>query len=92
MIMSFKHKGLELFFSKGSTAKINKNHANKLRLVMAKLNTSFSIDDMNFPGSNLHPLKGEKKGYWAVSINGNWRVTFRFENENAYDVNYIDYH
>ena len=77
---------------RGSSAKINRNHAKKLRLVLAKLNTSFYIEDMNFPGSNLHPLKGNKKGFWAVSISGNWRIVFRFENENAYDVDYIDYH
>jgi len=82
MIMNFKHKGLELFFLNGSTARINRNHAN----------TSVSVDDMNFPGSNLHPLKGKKRGYWAISISGNWRIIFRFEKENAYDVNYIDYH
>ncbi len=92
MIFNFKHKGLEAFFLKGSTAKINRNHANKLRLVLAKLNTSMSINDMNFPGSNLHPLKGEKKGYWAINISGNWRIIFRFDNENAYDVDYVDYH
>jgi proteic killer suppression protein len=47
---------------------------------------------MNFPGSNLHPLKGKKREYWAISISGNWRIIFRFEKENAYDVDYIDYH
>ncbi len=92
MIKTFKHKGLELFFRKGNAAKINAKHIAKLRLVIAKLNTSVSIHDMNFPGSNLHLLKGEKKGFWAVTINGNWRIIFRFENENAYDVDYLDYH
>jgi proteic killer suppression protein len=92
MIKTFKHKGLERFFLKGTTAKINASHIKRLRLVIGKLNTSVSINDMDFPGSNLHPLKGEKKGSWAVSISGNWRVTFRFDNENAYDVDYLDYH
>ncbi len=92
MIKTFKHKGLQQFFLKGSIGKINANHVTKLRLVLAKLNTSVSINDMNFPGSNLHSLKGEKKGRWAVSINGNWRVEFSFENENAYNVDYLDYH
>ena len=92
MIRNFKNKGLELFFLNGSTAKINRNHASKLRLVLAKLHTSASVGDMNFPGSNLHPLKGGKRGCWAVSISGNWRVIFRFDNENAYDVDYVDYH
>lgn len=92
MIRNFKHKGLEAFFLTGSISRINGNHAKKLRLVLAKLNTSLSASDMNFPGSNLHPLKGNKKEFWAVSINGNWRVAFRFENENAFDVDYLDYH
>ncbi len=92
MIINFKHKGLEQFFLKGKSAKINPKHMTKLRLIIAKLNTSVDIQDMDFPGSNLHPLKGDKKDYWSVKVNGNWRVIFRFKNENAYDVDYIDYH
>ena len=60
--------------------------------MLAKLHTTVSVGDMNFPGANLHPLKGKKRGYWAVSISGNWRIIFRFEKENAYDVDYVDYH
>lgn len=92
MIINFKNKGLEQFFLKGKSAKINPKHMTKLRLIIAKLNTSIDIQDMDFPGSNLHPLKGDKKDYWSVKINGNWRVIFRFNNENAYDVDYVDYH
>lgn len=92
MIINFKHKGLEQFFLKGKSAKINPKHVIKLRLIIAKLHTSMDIKDMGFPGSNLHSLKGDKKDYWSVSVNGNWRVIFRFKNENAYDVDYIDYH
>jgi len=92
MIINFKHKGLEQFFLKGKSAKINSKHMTKLRLIIAKLHTSVNIRDMDFPGSNLHPLKGDKKDCWSVSVNGNWRVIFRFKNENAYDVDYVDYH
>ena len=92
MIINFKHKGLEQFFLKGKSAKINPKHMTKLRFIVAKLHTSVDIKDMDFPGSNLHPLKGDKKDYWSVSVNGNWRVIFRFKNENAYDVDYVDYH
>lgn len=92
MIRNFKHKGLQIFFNSGNTAKIKRSHANKLKLILAKLNTSIHINDMDFPGSGLHPLKGEKKGFWSVSVNGNWRVIFRFEREDAYDVDYLDYH
>ena len=92
MIATFKNKGLQALFLTGSSAKVHQNHVKKLRLVLAKLNTVTHVSDMNFPGSGLHQLSGEKEGFWAVSINGNWRLIFRFENENAYDIDYLDYH
>ncbi len=92
MIRNFKHKGLQAFFEEGRLAKIRVSHAKRLRLILAKLNTSISVKDMDFPGSNLHPLKGNMKGVWSVSVSGNWRVVFKFEQENAYDVDYMDYH
>ena len=90
--MTFKHKGLQSFFLDGNSAKIQQSHAKKLRLCLAKLNTAVSVLDMNFPGSGLHPLKGDLKKFWSVTVNGNWRLIFRFENENVYDVDYCDYH
>ena len=81
-----------MLFLDGKSAKIQSNHIKKLRLILAKLNTVTHVSDMNFPGSGLHQLKGNRKGFWAVSVSGNWRIIFRFENENAYDVNYLDYH
>jgi len=92
MIRTFKNKGLQAFFEHGTLAKIKATHAKRLRLILAKLNTSTSVSDMNFPGSNLHMLKGEMQGFWAVDVNGNWRVTFRFEKEDVYQVDYVDYH
>ncbi len=81
-----------MFFLNGENAKIQQSHVKKLRLILAKLNTVTCISDMNFPGSGLHKLRGEKEGFWAISVNGNWRLVFRFEDENVYDVDYLDYH
>lgn len=92
MIRTFKHKGLQAFFETGITAKLKASHVKKLRLILAKLHASVQVEDMNFPGSNLHPLKGNRQGFWSVDVSGNWRVIFKFENEKAYDVDYVDYH
>ncbi|MEE9167000.1 MAG: type II toxin-antitoxin system RelE/ParE family toxin [Candidatus Neomarinimicrobiota bacterium] len=92
MILSFKHKGLRKFFETGSMADIQAAHAKRLRLMLAALDTAANIDDMNIPGFNLHQLKGGRKGIWSISVSGNWRVTFKFENGNAHIVNYEDYH
>ncbi len=92
MIVSFKHKGLERFYTQGSLGGIQAKHKKKLRMQPAALNTAQVIEDMNIPGYRLHPLKGERKGFWAISVSGNWRLTFRFENENVTILNYEDYH
>ena len=92
MIISFKHKGLQKFYESGSTAGIQNVHKTKLRMILAALNSTQEIDDMNIPGYKLHLLKGKLKGLWSVTVNGNWRVTFKFENGNIYIVNYEDYH
>ncbi len=73
-------------------ADIQAAHAKRLRLMLAALDTAANIDDMNIPGFNLHQLKGGRKGIWSISVSGNWRVTFKFENGNAHIVNYEDYH
>ena len=92
MIKSFNHKGLERFFTKGSKAGIQANHAAKLRMQLAALHTAMDINDMRLPGWRLHSLAGGRKDTWSIWVNGNWRVTFVFENGNAYIVNYEDYH
>ncbi|MBS0430819.1 MAG: type II toxin-antitoxin system RelE/ParE family toxin [Proteobacteria bacterium] len=92
MILSFRHKGLERFFRTGSTAGIQAKHAKRLRLILAQLDQAATIADMVLPGFALHPLKGERKGTWAVTVQANWRITFRYENGNAEVVNYEDYH
>ncbi len=92
MIKSFKHKGLQKFFETGSLVGIQANHANRLRMQLAALNTAQTIEDMDVPGFRLHPLKGERQGIWSITVNGNWRVTFEFSEGHAYIVNYEDYH
>ena len=92
MIQSFRHRGLERFFSTGSTAGIQPNHAGRLRLILTALNQATNIPDMNLPGLRLHPLRGDRRGFWAVSVSGNWRVIFRFEDGDAFHVDLIDYH
>ncbi len=92
MIRSFAHKGLQKFFETGSTAGIQPKHEEKLERILAALDAADDIKNMNAPTFRLHPLKGNKKGLWSVTVNGNWRVVFRFENGDAYVVNYMDYH
>jgi proteic killer suppression protein len=92
MIKNFNHKGLETFFGSGSTAGIQAKHAVKLNIQLTTLNFASIVQDMNVPGWNLHPLKGNMKGHYAVKVNGNWRLTFKFEDGYAYIVDYQDYH
>lgn len=92
MILSFKHKGLERFYNTGAKSGIIANQANKLRLILARLDASTNAQDMNLPGLYLHKLTGNRSGIWSVKVNANWRVTFKFVGENAELVDYEDYH
>jgi len=92
MIISFKHKGLKHFYETGSTSGIQPAHEPRLRLQLIALDTAVRLEDMDLPGFRLHPLKGPRKGLWAISVSGHWRLTFRFADGNAYIVNYEDYH
>ena len=92
MIKSFRHKGLERFFLTGNASGIQAKHAKRLHLILAQLDQARVIGDMNFPGAALHALKGDRKGIWSVTVQANWRITFRFEHGDAELVNYEDYH
>ena len=92
MIKSFRHRGLEKFFTTGSKAGIQAQHAKRLSLILGRLHASTSPFDMNLPGLRLHELTGNRKGTWSVTVSGNWRITFLFESENAVLVDYEDYH
>lgn len=92
MIKSFVHKGLALFFNTGNTKGIQAQHAKKLRNLLAMLDSATVVDDLNAPGTRLHKLHGNLADLWAVDVSGNWRIVFRFEDGDAYVVNYCDYH
>ena len=92
MIKEFKHKGLEKFFYSGSKGGIKPEHADKLARLLDRLHAAHDIKDMNYPGSGLHKLTGDKKGQYSVKVSGNWRVFFEFLNGDAYVVDYDDYH
>lgn len=94
MIVSFKHKGLERFFRKGDSSKLNQAHLPKIRKILAQLNAAQQVKDVDVPGWDLHPLKGNLKEHWSVKVNGNYRITFIFMEEKVevLDINYLDYH
>jgi proteic killer suppression protein len=92
MILRIRHKGLERLYADGNVRGIRAQHAKRLRMILAALATAKVPSDMNLPGLRLHPLTGARKGQWAVSVAGNWRVVFEFDGENATNVDLLDYH
>jgi toxin HigB-1 len=92
VIRSFAHKGLRKFFESGSNAGVRPEHNKRLRLILGVLNAAVTIQDVSLPGLGLHQLTGSLSGFWAVSVSGNWRVIFRFEDGKALNVDYVDYH
>ncbi len=92
MIKSFRHKGLRRPYETGSTSGVQASHAKRLRMQLAALDTAKAVDDMDIPGFRLHPLKGAMRGRWSISVNGNWRMMFEFQDGNAYVLDYEDYH
>lgn len=92
MIVSWKHKGLRVFYETGSTKGINADHANRLRRVLLILNSASHWSDLELPGWRFHRLKGDLVDYWSVSISGNWRIIFRMFDGQVELVDYLDYH
>jgi len=90
--VSIKHKGLRTLFETGKATGIQPNHARRLRMQLAALDTAQVIDDMDLPGFRLHALKGQLAGRWSITVSENWRLTFEFREGNAYVVDYEDYH
>ncbi len=92
MIAGFRHKGLKLYYEKGDASKLQPKHVAKIRLILTRLEAASAPEMMQVPGYQLHPLSGDLKGFWSVKVDKNFRIIFRFEGENVYDVDYIDYH
>lgn len=92
MIKSFKHKGLKRFYETESTAGIQASHAKKLKVQLSALNAATSPSDLTAPSWRLHKLKGDMAEYWSMTVNGNWRITFRFIGKDVELLDYQDYH
>lgn len=92
MILSWKHKGLKNFYFTGALSGIIPQHSNRLKLILQLLNAAIKPDNMNLPGLKFHRLGGSLKQYYSVTVSANWRVIFKFENEDAILVDYLDYH
>ncbi len=92
MILSFKSKSLKRFMQRGDESRSHAEHRETVRDILARLNASTLPEDMDLPGFGLHPLRQDLAGFWAVTVRANWRIIFRFESGDAYDVDYLDYH
>jgi proteic killer suppression protein len=91
MIKTIRHKGLKRLFEQGDPSGVNSEHIGKLRNILATLHAAATVAHMDMPGFRLHPLRGRRRGFWAVTVRANWRVIFRFD-DGAEDVDYVDYH
>ena len=92
MITSFQHKGLRLFYTKGDSSKLQPQHVQKIRLILTRLDAATNPEMLKVPGYDLHQLSGDLKSFWSVKVDKNYRVIFRFDGENAVDLDYLDYH
>jgi toxin HigB-1 len=92
MIRSFRHKGLKRLYLDDDARSLNADHVEKLRRILARLDIAKVPQELDLPGYRLHPLKGDLKGFWSVTVQANWRVVFRLEEGQVFDVDYIDYH
>ncbi len=92
MIRTVRHKGLKSLYERGRSSGLNPNWIRRIRAILARLDAGAEPGDLDQPGLRLHPLKGKYRGDWAVDVSGDWRVIFRFEKGDVYDVDLIDYH
>jgi proteic killer suppression protein len=92
MIKSFRHKGIERFFRRDDARGINARHAPRVRRMLDLIDQASAVEQLDIPGMHLHPLRGDRKGEWAMTVSGNWRITFRFAGEDATGLNLEDYH
>ncbi len=92
MIRSFRHRGLKRLYERGDRSRIRPDLLDRIKRILARLEIAQQIQDMRLHSYRLHPLKGELKGFWSVTVSGNWRIIFRFDSGNAFDVDLVDYH
>jgi len=92
MIQTFKHRGLKLLYQRGDRSHVHSNRVERIEDILARLDVASTPFDLDLPGYKLHALKGNLKSLWSVSVSGNWRIVFRFNEGDVFDVNLIDYH
>lgn len=92
MIRSIRHRGLRRLYERGDASKVDSRLVGKIQRVLARLEQARAPEDMNLPGYALHPLTGDLRGFWSVRVSGNWRVIFRLDGSDAFDVDLVDYH
>jgi proteic killer suppression protein len=92
MILRFRHKGLERLFTTGHASGVSAQHVRRIQVILGLLNVAREPSMMNAPGLRFHALTGDRKGQYAVSVSGNWRIIFEFDDQNATDVDLVDYH
>jgi proteic killer suppression protein len=92
VIRSFKHRGLKRLYERDDRSGIRPDFADTIQEILTVLDDAAMPLELNLPGYRLHPLKGDLKGFWSVTVRANWRIIFRFEGANAFDVELIDYH
>lgn len=92
MIVSLKHRGLKRLYEQDDRSKLPPDMVERIRIILAALDAAAELADLERPSFRLHQLKGERKGQWAITVRANWRIVFRFEGLNAYDVDFVDYH
>ncbi len=92
MLGSIRHRGLKRLFAQGDPSKVRADQVERIRNVLSLLDAANSPQGMNVPGLRLHRPEGQYRGFWSVTVSGNWRIIFRFEGGDAYDVDLVDYH
>lgn len=92
MIRTFRHRGLKRLYESGNPGGVRADQVRRIRDILAHLDSATEPSDLGLPGYRLHPLKGDLKGYWSVTVSGNWRITFRLLDGAALDVDLTDYH
>jgi proteic killer suppression protein len=92
MILSFRHKAIKLFYDKGIASKLPADHIGKITLILSRLDAVQKPQEMNYPGSDFHQLKGQLQDFYSVKVKANWKIIFRFDGVDVIDVDYLDYH
>ena len=92
MIRAFRHRGLKRLYERGDASRVRADQAERIALALADLDAAGKPSDLDLPGYRLHPLRGDLRGFWSISVSANWRIVFRFEEGDVYDVDLVDYH